>query len=131
MIKFTHFIPNIFSMLVIGPTFLIVGSMNTHYKFLYLITFIVSLALFLSIMYGLIKEKSPLTFGRLFYLLIFIPLLMYISIMQKKSYLYARRCLFLIGLVYILYQIDYVFFKFLPKNVLTDGVPKHPLRRFL
>jgi hypothetical protein len=68
MNKFTHFIPNIFSMLVIRPTFLIVGSINTHYKFLYLITFIVSLGLFLSIMYGLIKEKSPLTLGRLFYL---------------------------------------------------------------
>ena len=131
MNNFTHFIPNLFSMLVIGPTFLIVGSTNTHYKFLYLITFIISLALFLSIMYGLIKENSPVTFGRLFYLLFIIPLLMYISIMQEKSSLYARRALFSIAFIYILYHIDYVFFKVLPKNELVDGMPKHPLRRIL
>ena len=126
-----NFTPNIISILVIGPAFLIVGATKRHYKFFYLITFIFSLVLFFNIMYELIKEKYPVTFGRLFYLFIVIPLLMYISIMQEKSSLYARLTLFSIAIIYILYQVDYVFFQFFPKNELVDGVPKHPLRRLL
>ena len=124
-------IPNIISMFIIGPIFLTIGAFNTQYKSLYLFIFLISLGLLLNVIYELIKEKKPLTFGRLFYLLIGIPLLMYISIMQEKSSLYARRILFILGLVYMIYNIDVVCFNVIPKYEIIKGVPSHPIRRLI
>ena len=118
-------------MFVLGPLFLIVTAFNTQYKSLYLIVFFISLCVFLNLMYELIKEKKPLTFGRLIYLLICIPLLMHISIMQENSNLYARYLLLLFVLIYIIYNIDVVCFHILPKNDTINGFPSHPMRRLL
>lgn len=126
-----YVIPNIISMFIIGPIFLIIGAFNTQYKSLYLIVFLIALGLLLSVIYELISEKKPITFGRLFYLLIGIPLLMYISTMQEKSSLYARRMLFIIGLVYIIYNIDVVCFNIIPKYEIINGMPSHPIRRLI
>lgn len=129
--NFISFIPSMFSMFVLGPIFLIVGAFKTKYKFFYLILFLVSLGLFLSIMYELIKEKKQLTIGRLFYLLIFIPLLMYIAVKQENSYVYANHLLFIIGLIYITFNINVVCFNNIPKISLFNGLPEHPIRRLL
>tara|TARA_B100000900_G_scaffold408698_1_gene423381 strand:- start:3107 stop:3463 length:357 start_codon:yes stop_codon:yes gene_type:complete len=118
-------------MFIIGPIFLTIGAFNTQYKSLYLFIFLISLGLLLNVIYELIKEKKPLTFGRLFYLLIGIPLLMYISVMQEKSSLYARRMLFILGLVYMIYNIDVVCFNVIPKYEIIKGVPSHPIRRLI
>jgi len=126
-----HYIPNMISMFVLGPIFLIVGAFNTKYKILYLILSLISLGLFLSIMHEIIKDKKPVTIGRLFYLLIFIPLLMYIALKQDNSSIYANRLLFIIGLIYITYNINVVCFNNIPKLSIFDGLPEHPVRRLL
>ena len=125
-------IPNIFSMFIIGPIFLIVGSFTTKLKSLYTILFLVSVGLLISIIYGICKENQPITILRCAYLFLFIPLLMYISIQQEKSHIYARRTLLVIGILYILYNIKKVCIKPLSTtNLIFDGLPQHPIRRFV
>ena len=127
-----NLIPNIFSMFIIGPIFLIVGGFTTKLIVLYTILFIVSLGLFISIMYGLCKENKKITILRCVYLFLFIPLLMYISIQQENSHLYARRTLLIIGIIYLLYNIKKVCIKPLSNtNSMFSGLPQHPIRRFV
>ena len=129
--NFISVIPNVISMFVLGPIFLIVGYFNTKYNILYLILSIIALGLFLSIMYELIQEDKSITIGRLFYLLLFIPILIYIGFKRENSSVIANNLLFVIGIFYIIYNTIAVCFPKISKNSIFNGFPEHPLKRLL
>ena len=126
-------IPNMFSLFIMGPIFFIVGALVTKSKFLYNILFFVSIGLFISIVYGLYKEKRALTFLRCVYLFLFIPLLLYISIKQERSNILARRALLFISIVYLVYNINKVSIHSKDRtfNRIFEGAPEHPVSRLM
>ena len=97
--KFLNILPNIFSISIVAPILLYVSIVPTKNQILYIILFLIGLILSLSISYSILYKKE-LTIGRLIYLLIFIPILMYISIKKENSHVYSRYLLFYIASTY-------------------------------
>lgn len=129
--KFLNILPNLFSISIIAPILLYVSIVPTKNKILYIILFLIGLTLSLSISYNIIYKKKELSIGRLIYLIIFIPILMYISIKKENSHIYSRYLLFYIALTYFLFNFNIVFFG---NNVLFDSLnqlefPIHPLKQ--
>jgi len=133
--KYTHIrslLPNICSMFIFGPIFLIVGGFTTTYIGLYIVLGIISTGLLVSIIYGMCKEKRRLTLLRCVYLLLFIPLLLYISIRKEYSNMFARRTLLIIGIIYMAYNIQMVCFNSMSNTTsIFKGAPQHPIRRLI
>ncbi len=129
--KFLNILPNIFSISIVAPILLYVSIFPKKNKILYIILFLIGLILSLSISYNIIYKKKKLTIGRLIYLSIFIPILMYISIKKENSHIYSRYLLFYIASIYFLYNFNIVFFD---NNILFNslnqlGFPIHPLKQ--
>ena len=129
--KFLNILPNIFSISIVAPILLYVSIFPRKNKILYIILFLIGLILSLSISYNIIYKKKKLTIGRLIYLSIFIPILMYISIKKENSHIYSRYLLFYIASIYFLYNFNIVFFD---NNILFNslnhlGFPIHPLKQ--
>tara|TARA_X000000368_G_C22962978_1_gene681843 strand:- start:689 stop:1108 length:420 start_codon:yes stop_codon:yes gene_type:complete len=129
--KFLNILPNIFSISIVAPILLYVSIFPTKNKILYIILFLIGLILTLSISYNIIYNNKKLTIGRLIYLSIFIPILMYISIKKENSHIYSRYLLFYIASIYFLYNFNIVFFD---NNTLFNslnqlGFPIHPLKQ--
>lgn len=129
--KFLNILPNIFSISIVAPILLYVSIVPTKNKILYIILFLIGLILTLSISYNIIYKKNELTIGRLIYLSIFIPILMYISIKKENSHIYSRYLLFFIALTYFLFNFNVAFFG---NNILVNslnqfGFPIHPLKQ--
>jgi hypothetical protein len=129
--KFLNILPNIFSISIVAPILLYVSIFPTKNKILYIILFLIGLILSLSISYNIIYNKKKLTSGRLIYLSIFIPILIYISIKKENSHIYSRYLLFYIASIYFLYNFNIVFFD---NNILFNslnqlGFPIHPLKQ--
>lgn len=129
--KFLNILPNIFSISIVAPILLYVSIVPTKNQILYIILFLIGLILSLSISYSILYKKKELTIGRLIYLLIFIPILMYISIKKENSHVYSRYLLFYIASTYFLFNFNIVFFG---DNVLFNSLnqfefPIHPLKQ--
>ena len=129
--KIIKLIPNIFSVIFLGPIFLIVGTVAPKFKLLYNIIFLFAIGMFISIMYGLIKEKKPLNLMRCMYFFIFIPLALYISIKQESSNIFARYALVFLATIYLLHNIIRIFNPVYSTSSIFDGVPEHPVRRLI
>jgi len=100
----------------------------------YIILFIIAITLTSSILYSIVVENKELTIGRILYLIVFIPLLLFISYKKDKSHIYSRYLLIFIAVLYLLVNFNVAFIENENDSIISvifNGFPIHPLKRFI
>ena len=129
-----NILPNLFSVFIVFPFFLYVGMFPTKIMIFYFILFIIAITLTSSILYSIVVENKELTIGRILYLIVFIPLLLFISYKKDKSHIYSRYLLIFIAVLYLLVNFNVAFIENENDSIISvifNGFPIHPLKRFI
>jgi len=129
-----NILPNLFSVFIVFPFFLYVGMFPTKIMIFYIILFIIAITLTSSILYSIVVENKELTIGRILYLIVFIPLLLFISYKKDKSHIYSRYLLIFIAVLYLLVNFNVAFIENENDSIISvifNGFPIHPLKRFI
>lgn len=129
-----NILPNLFSVFIVFPLFLYVGMFPTKIRIFYIVLFIIAITLTSSILYSIVVENKELTIGRILYLIVFIPLLLFISYKKDKSHIYSRYLLIFIAVLYLLVNFNVAFIENENDSIISvifNGFPIHPLKRFI